>query len=123
MLLWQRHWNYCSLSPSLPSFFRWKINFLQQNPRHRLKCLSESDSWISETLLFGISSLKDTKNTSILNTTTDYIHSAKRFDAALTNFWFFLNHLCIENMSLQFYNLIFNSFTRFLTYYVIRLGI
>ena len=43
--------------------------------------LSGSDSRISETLLFGISSFNDTKNASILNTTVDYILSTKRFDA------------------------------------------
>ena len=48
--------------------------------------LSGSDSRISETLLFGISSFNDTKNTSILNTTTDYILSTKRFDVPFTNF-------------------------------------
>ena len=48
--------------------------------------LSGSDSRISETLLFGISSFNDTKNTSILNSTIDYILSAKRFDVPLTNF-------------------------------------
>ena len=48
--------------------------------------LSGSDSRISETLLFGISSFNDTKNTAILNTTIDYILSTKRFDVPLTNF-------------------------------------
>ena len=85
--------------------------------------LRGSDSRISETLLFGISSFNDTKNTSILNSTIDYILSAKRFDVPLTNFWFVLKHLCIENMSFKFYNLIVNSFTKFLPYYIIGLGI
>ena len=48
--------------------------------------LSGSDSRVSETLLFGISYSNDTKNTSILNTTIDYILSTKRFDVPLTNF-------------------------------------
>ena len=48
--------------------------------------LSGSDPKISDTLLFGISSFNDTKNTSILNTTIDYILSTKRFDFPLTNF-------------------------------------
>ena len=47
--------------------------------------LSGSDCRISETLLFGVSSFKDTKNTSILNTKIDYILSTKRFDVPLTN--------------------------------------
>ena len=85
--------------------------------------LSGSDSRISETLLFGISSFNDTKNTSILNTAIDYILSTKRFDVPVTNFWFVLKHLCIENMSFKFYNLIVNSFTKFLPYYIIGLGI
>ena len=85
--------------------------------------LSGSDPKISDTLLFGISSFNDTKNTSILNTTIDYILSTKRFDVPLTNFWFVLKHLCIENMSFKFYNLIVNSFTKFLPYYIIGLGI
>ena len=50
------------------------------------KFLSGSDPKISDTLLFGISSFNDTKNTSILNTTIDYIFSTKRFDVPLTNF-------------------------------------
>ena len=48
--------------------------------------LSDSDPKISDTLLFGNSSFNDTKNTSILNTTIDYILSTKRFDVPLTNF-------------------------------------
>ena len=48
--------------------------------------LRGSDSRISETLLFGISSFKDTKDASILNTTIDYILSTKRFDVPLTHF-------------------------------------
>ena len=48
--------------------------------------LSGSDPKFSDTLLFGISSFNDTKNTSILNTTIDYILSTKRFDVLLTNF-------------------------------------
>ena len=36
-------------------------------------------------LLRGISSFNDTKNTSVLNTTVDYILSTKQFDAPLTN--------------------------------------
>ena len=47
--------------------------------------LSGNDSPISETLLFGVSSFNDIKNTSILNTTIDYILSTKRFDVPLTN--------------------------------------
>ena len=43
--------------------------------------LSGSDSRIFETLLLGISSFNDTKNTSILKTTIDSILSTKRFDA------------------------------------------
>ena len=82
-----------------------------------------SDPRISETLLFGISSFNDAKNASILNTTIDYILSTKKFDVLLTNFRFVLKHLCIENMSFKFYNLIVNSFTKFLPYYVIGLGI
>ena len=84
---------------------------------------SGSDPRISETLLFGICSFNDTKNTSILNTTIDYTLSTKRFDVPLTNIWFVLKHLCIENMSFKFYNLIVNSFTKFLPYYIIGLGI
>ena len=48
--------------------------------------LSGSDSRISETLLFGISSFNDTKNTSILNTTIDYILSTKRLMSLLPTF-------------------------------------
>ena len=48
--------------------------------------LSGSDPRISESLLFGISSSNDTKNTPILNTTIDYVLSTKRFDVPITNF-------------------------------------
>ena len=85
--------------------------------------LSGSDPKISDMLLFGISSFNDTKNTSILNTTIYYILSTKRFNILLTNLWFVLKHLCIENMSFKFYDLIVNSFTKFLPYYIIVLGI
>ena len=93
--------------------------------------LSGSDSRIFETLLFGISSFNNTKNTSILNTTIDYILSTKRFDVPLTNFWFVLKHLCIENIFkiLQFncqfvvQIQIFNCQFKFLPYYIIDLGI
>ena len=47
--------------------------------------LSGSDSGISVTLLFDISSFNNTKNESILNTTIDYILSTKKFDVHLTN--------------------------------------
>ena len=100
LLLWQIHWYYRSLPPSLPNFLRWRINFFQQHSSIGEKFLSGSDSRISETLLFGISSFNDTKNTSFLNTTIDYILSTKRFDVPFTNFWFVLKHLYIENMSL-----------------------
>ena len=85
--------------------------------------LSDSNPKISDMLLFGIYSFNDTKNTSVLNTTFDYILSTKRFDVPLTNFYFDLKHLCIENMSFKFYNLILNSFTKFLPYYTFGLGI
>ena len=78
--------------------------------------LSGSDSRISETLLFGISSFNDTENTSFLNTTIDYILSTKRFDVPFTNFLFVLKHPYIENMSFKFYFLIVKSFIKFLPY-------
>ena len=80
--------------------------------------LSGSDSRISETLLFGISSFKDTKNTSILNTKIDYILSTKRFDVPLTNSWFI--YLGLENMSFKFYYLNIKSFVSF--HYIVILG-
>ena len=85
--------------------------------------LSGSDSRISETVLFGISSFNNTKNTSVINTTIDYILSTEKFYVPLTNFWFVSKHLCIENISFKFYCLIFKSFTKFLPYYIIGLGI
>ena len=48
--------------------------------------LSGSDPKVSDAQLFVISSFNDAKNASILNTTIDYILSAKRFDVPLTNF-------------------------------------
>ena len=48
--------------------------------------LSGSDSRISETVLFGISSFNNTKNTSVINTTIDYILSTEKFYVPLTNF-------------------------------------
>ena len=49
--------------------------------------LNGSESRISDSILFCISSFNDTKNISILNTTIDYILSSKRLDP-LTIFWF-----------------------------------
>ena len=48
--------------------------------------LSGSDSRISETVLFGISSFNNTKNTAVINTTIDYILSTEKFYVPLTNF-------------------------------------
>ena len=41
-------------------------------------------SRVSEILLFGDSSFNNAKNTSILNSTIQYIFDAKRFDVPLT---------------------------------------
>ena len=82
--------------------------------------LSGSDSWISEKLLFGI---WYTKNTSILNTTSDYVLSTKRLNVPLNNSWFVLKHLRIEDISFKFYCLNVKWFTKFLRYYIIGLGI
>ena len=69
-----------------PTFSDKKSTFFNNIQSIKENFLSGSDSRISETLLFGISSFNDTKNTSILNTTIDYILSTKRFDVPLTNF-------------------------------------
>ena len=45
--------------------------------------LNLNDSRFSEVLLFGNSSFSNTKNTSILNTTIEYIVSSKRFEVHL----------------------------------------
>ena len=45
--------------------------------------LSLNDSRFSEVLLFGNSSISNTKNISILKTTIEYIVSSKRFDVLL----------------------------------------
>ena len=119
---WQRHWNYFSVTPSLPNFFRWKIIFFKNIRNIDESFLSGRDSRISATLLFGISSFNNT-NTSTLHMTIYYILSTKRFDVPRCNFWFVLKHLCIDNMSFKFYNLIVNLFTKFLPYYIIGLGI
>ena len=52
----------------------------------RIDALSGSDPRASERLFFCISSFNDTKNTSVLNTTIDYILSTKIFDVPLTSF-------------------------------------
>ena len=109
--------HHCPIFSDERSIFFNNIQSIDQN------VLNGSDSSISETLLFGISSINDTKNRSILNTTIDYIISTKRFDVPLTSFWFVLKHLCIENVSFKFYNLIVNLFTKFLSCYNIGLGI
>ena len=85
--------------------------------------LSGSDSRFSDTLLFGISSFNNAKNASVLNTVIDYIPSTQRFDVPLTNFWFILKHLCIENRSFKFYYLNIKLFTKFLQCYIICLSI
>ena len=86
--------------------------------------LSGSDSRISETLLFGISSFNNTKiPLFILNTTIDYIFSAKRFGVPPANSWFVLKHLCIENILFKFCCFNVKSFTKFLPCYTTGLGI
>ena len=45
--------------------------------------LSKDESNISKVLLFGDNSFNDTKNTSVLTTSVEYIISTKRFDAPL----------------------------------------
>ena len=55
-----------------PIFSDERSIFLNNIQRIDENVLSESDSRISETLLFGIPSFSDTKNKSILNTTIDY---------------------------------------------------
>ena len=40
-----------------------------------------------ESFLFRDSSFNDAKNTSILNSTIQYIFDTKRFDVPLTNLW------------------------------------
>ena len=47
--------------------------------------LDRNYSRLSEILLFGDSSFNDAKNTSILNSTIQYIFDTKRFDVPLTN--------------------------------------
>ena len=76
---------HCPIFSDERSIFLINIRSIDEN------VLSGSDSRISETLLFGISSFKDTKKTSILNTTIDYNLSPKTFDVPLTNFWLFFN--------------------------------
>ena len=71
---------HCRLFSDERSIFLNNIQNIDEN------VLSEKASKISETVLFGISSFSDTKNTSILITITDYILSTKRFDVPLTNF-------------------------------------
>ena len=48
-----------------PIFSKWTVNFFNSIRSTDENILSGSDSRISETLLFGISSFNDTKNTSI----------------------------------------------------------
>ena len=71
---------HCPISSDERSIFFHNIRSIDEN------VLSGSDPRISETLLFGISSFNDTKNTSILNTIIGYILSTKRFDVPLTSF-------------------------------------
>ena len=47
--------------------------------------LDRNNSRLSEILLFGDSSFNNAKNTSILNSTIQYIFDTKRFDVPLTN--------------------------------------
>ena len=103
--LWQRHWNYCSLLPSLPTFWDVRSIFINNIQNINENILSRSDSKISETLLFDISPFNDAKNRYILNTTIDNILSTKRFDV------------------FQFYYLNVKLITTFSLYYVIGLGI
>ena len=95
---------HCTIFSDERSIFLKSIRSIDEN------VLSGNGSRISETLSFGISSFNDTKNTSISNTTIDYILSTNRFDVPLTNFWFVLKQLYIENMSFKFYYLNAKSF-------------
>ena len=101
-----------------PIFSDDRSNFLSNIRSIDENTLSGSDSRISETLLFGIYFFNDTKNTSMLNTTIDYILSTKRFYVPLTNSWFVLKYLCIENMSLKFYYVNVKLF-RLIPYYIV----
>ena len=74
------HLLYCPNFSEERSIFFNNIKNIDEN------VLSGSDSRISKTLLFGISSFSDTKNSSILNIAIDYILSTKRFDVPLTSF-------------------------------------
>ena len=47
--------------------------------------LDRNNSRLSDVFLFGDSSFTDAKNTSILNSTIQYILDTKRFDVPLTN--------------------------------------
>ena len=118
MLLRQRHWNHLL---HWPVFSDERSIFLNNIRNIDSNSLSENDSLISETLLFGISSFNGTKIRSILNTTIDYILSTKRFDVPLTNCWFVLKHFCIENISFKSCCLNIKSLTKFyLLYYWFR---
>ena len=80
----------CPISSKERSIFLKNIQSIDEN------ILSESDSRIPQTLLFGIFSFNVTTNASFLNRYHNWLYSTKRFDVPLTNSWFLLNHLCIE---------------------------
>ena len=70
--------------------------------------LNLNDSRFSEVLLFGNSSFNKTKNTSVLNTTIEYIVSSKRFEVPLfDSSW----HSCMAVLftSYYFYSFFFLS--------------
>ena len=119
LLLWQRHivhyLIHCPILSDEQSIFLNNIRSIDEN------ILSGSDSRISETLLFGISSFNDAKNTSILNSAIDYILSTKRSDVPLTSSWFVLKHLCIEDISFNFDVYMLNRLlSSYLIYYWFR---
>ena len=71
---------HCPIFSDETSIFFNNIRSIDEN------VLSGSNPRISETLLLGIFSFNDTKNTSILNTAIDYILSTKRFNVPRTIF-------------------------------------
>ena len=70
-----------------PNYLNERMTVLNNLQNVKENILDRNCSRLSEILLFGDSSFNDAKNTSILNTTIQYIFDTKKFDVPLTISW------------------------------------
>ena len=106
-------WNWCSLPPSMPSFFWWKIDSYkqhsEQHSEHRQQYFELNDSRLSKMLLFGNSSSSNTKNASILipqSNISSRLRDFKSFFLTLVSF----SYSCTADLFTSYYFLFISAF-------------